>query len=497
MTSWYSIVPVVVLAISAITAQIIMLLPERARRARSITNLAAAGLKLAILLALAPFVFSGTHPGIGWELLPGLRIELRADPLSMMFALLGSTLWLLTTIYAIGYLRKDPNQRRFFAFFSLCVTATVGIAFSGNLLTFLIFYELLTLVTYPLVSHGGTPEALKAARAYLMYALSGGLLVLVGTVLLHAAAGTTDFQAGGNPTIAALADSRPELAILIAGVLLIGFGVKAALVPLHGWLPLAMVAPAPVSALLHAVAVVKAGAFGIVRTVGDVFGTDALASLGVLDVLLVWASITIIYGSLRALMQQDLKKRLAYSTVSQVSYITLGMAMVASTATVGGIVHLFHQGITKITLFFCAGLFAQRLAAKSVESLTGIGRRMPWTSAAFTIGAFGMIGLPPLAGFVSKWTLGVGALESDRAWVVAVLVASAALNCGYFLPIVYRMWWPPAEHRAAQRAIPIALGMLRTPTVIVALLSIAAGVLAFMAFSPLGMAEQIIRWGPR
>lgn len=208
-----------------------------------------------------------------------------------------------------------------------------------------------------------------------------------------------------------------------------------------------------------------------------------------------WAAATILYASARALMQEDLKRRLAYSTVSQVSYITLGLAMSSATATVGGVVHLFHQGITKIVLFFGAGLFAERLGARTVHAVTGLGRRMPWTSAAFTVAAFGMIGLPPLAGFVSKWTLAQGGLEADRGWVVAVLVASAALNCAYFLPIVVRLWWPRSGFDDDRVAQPIAVGMQVVPTVAVAVLSVAAGVFAGLAVSPLGWAELITMRG--
>lgn len=483
--------PVIVLLVSALAAVWIMLLPEEATRIRNGVGVGAAALKLVLLLALIPWVLEGDYPAMGWEMLPGIRLELRVDSLSILFALLSGILWLATTIYAIGYLRNSTNQRRFFAFFSLCVTATVGIAFAGNLVTFVVFYEMLTLVTYPLVSHYGTPESLKAARAYLFYALTGGLSVLTGTVLLQNLAGSTTFETGGTEAVQHYAAEHPGMALVILGLLVAGFGVKAALVPLHGWLPLAMVAPAPVSALLHAVAVVKAGAFGLVRTVTDLFGVEVVHGLGALDPLLVWASVTILYGSVRALSQQDLKRRLAFSTVSQVSYITLGLAMFAPLATVGGVVHLFHQGITKIILFFCAGLFAERLGAKTISSLTGLGSRMPWTSAAFTVGAFGMIGLPPLAGFISKWTLAQGALQADRDWVVLVLVLSALLNCLYFLPIVLRLWWPPRGWEPTGELQPLALRTMLLPTVAVAVLSVAAGAFAGLPLSPLGWAELI------
>jgi multicomponent Na+:H+ antiporter subunit D len=243
-------------------------------------------------------------------------------------------LWLLTTVYAIGYLEGSPHRSRFFGFFSLCVTATMGIALAGNLLTFFVFYEMLTVVTYPLVVHRGTVGSLKAGRTYLIYTLFGGVVFLLGAVWLHSLVGAADFVVGGS-VAHLLATHRTDLVIVFA-LLITGLGVKAALVPLHGWLPEAMVAPAPVSALLHAVAVVKAGAFGIVRVVYDVFGVETAAALGVLGPLAVVAAVTVLYGSVRALTQDDLKRRLAYSTVSQLSYITLGVAILGPLATTGG-----------------------------------------------------------------------------------------------------------------------------------------------------------------
>lgn len=491
MTVPFVFAPVIVLAVSTLTAVGIFLLPEEAERARTRLNLVAAAVKFALVVALVPLVFDRTYPAVGWEMLPGVRLELRIDTFSVLFALLSSMLWLATTLYAVGYLSGGRQQRRFFGFFSLCVTATVGIAFSGNLVTFVVFYELLTLVTYPLVAHSGTPAALKAARTYLGYALTGGLLVLVGTVALHTFAGASDFTAGGNPIVAAFAATQPVVATVVFWVLVTGLGVKAALVPLHGWLPTAMVAPAPVSALLHAVAVVKAGAFGLVRVVDDVFGVAVARDLGVLDPLLIWAAITILYGSFRALTQTDLKKRLAFSTVSQVSYITLGLAMFGVVATTGGVVHLFHQGITKITLFFCAGLYAERLGVKTVDALAGMGRRMPWTSVAFTVGAFGMIGLPPLAGFISKWTLAQGALAADRSWVVGVLVLSATLNCAYFLPLVYRIWAPRRHTSTDSPPRTRPLHLMLWPAVGTAVLAVWAGLFAGMPFAPLDFAGLI------
>jgi len=271
-------------------------------------------------------------------------------------------------------------------------------------------------------------------------------------------------------------------------------GVKAALVPLHSWLPRAMVAPAPVSALLHAVAVVKAGAFGIVLIVYDVFGVEQAAELGVTGPLAAVAAVTIIYGSLRALFQDDLKRRLAFSTVSQVSYIVLGVAIVGPLASVGGIVHLVHQGLMKITLFFCAGNLAETLGIHKVSEMRGVGRRMPWTMAAFTIGALGMIGVPPLAGFITKWYLSLGALEAGVHWPLYVLMGSSLLNAAYFLPILHAAWFvepdPATAHAAAAdgHAAPTRMHagwLLLLPPLTTAALSVLIGLFASLPFSPL------------
>ena len=500
-------IPVVMILLSLGAAMLIFPLPESATRLRPAVNLTAAALKVLLTLALFPVVLGGAlRPEVSLPFLPGVPLVLRVDQLSVLFAALSSILWLVTTVYAIGYLRGSRHQSRFFGFFSLCVTATVGISFSGNLITFLVFFEMLTLVTYPLVAHTGTPEALRAARVYLRYALGGGLAVLLGVVWLYAYVGRVDFAEGGSAGVATLAAERPGVATLIFGLLIVGLGVKSALVPLHGWLPNAMVAPAPVSALLHAVAVVKAGVFGIVRVVDDVYGIDVAADLGVLTPLLVWACVTILYGSLRALQQQDLKARLAYSTVSQVSYVTLGLTVATVVGTTGGMVHLVHQGLMKITLFFAAGLFKETVGVSRIDQMDGLGRRMPWTSAAFTVGAAGMIGLPPTAGFVTKWFLGAGAVQSAHPWVLGVLLTSSLLNALYFLPVVYRMWFrascaqaraedaAAAPHSPADddgvRAVPEPAAML-VPVLITAGFSVAVAVLAAVPYAPLDLAGRI------
>jgi multicomponent Na+:H+ antiporter subunit D len=365
------------------------------------------------------------------------------------------------------------------------------VALAGNLVTFVVFFEALTLATYPLVVHNGDEKTLRAGRSYLIYTLSGGAALLMGALLLHALQGTSDFVVGG---LLAQAERRPADGALIAvfAALIVGVGVKAAIAPLHGWLPTAMVAPAPVSALLHAVAVVKVGAFGVVRIVYDVFGVSLAQDLGVLPWLAAAATFTILYGSVRALWQDDLKRRLAYSTVSQVSYITLGAALAHPAAAVGAIMHLIHQGVMKITLFFCAGAFAEGAGVKTVSAMDGLGRRMPWTSAAFTIGALGMIGVPPTAGFATKWWLAEGGLAAGDGWVVAVLLASSALNAGYFLPIIGRIWF--GESPAPTRADPPArwrLALMSGAPVLTAGMTLAAALLATSVFSPLGWAEAL------
>ncbi len=486
--------PLLVLASSLLPGLIIFGLAEQRVVLRTVLNLAGALLKIVLVVVMFWGVYHGQQYEVRLALLPQLDLVLRADALSLLFVSLSSVLWLLTTVYAIGYLEGSPHRSRFFGFFSLCVTATVGLALAGNLITFLLFYELLTLVTYPLIMHRGTEASRRAGKIYLRYTMAGGALLLVGTVWLYTLTGTLEFTSQGFLSEMAV-QHHPALVIIFI-LLIAGFGVKAALVPLHGWLAEAMVAPAPVSALLHAVAVVKAGAFGIMRVVYDVFGIDFAVLLGVTGPLVVLAAITIIYGSLRALFQDDLKRRLAFSTVSQVAYITLGVAIAGPIAALGGIVHLIHQGLMKITLFFCAGNLAETLGIHKVSEMNGVGRRMPWTMTAFTIGAFGMIGAPPVAGFISKWYLGMGAMAMDQNWLILVLAGSSLLNAAYFLPILHAAWfreppesWPEERHFGHKETA----WALLLPPLVTALLALLVGVLALAPFSPLAWVQFVVQ----
>ncbi|MFO7606054.1 MAG: proton-conducting transporter membrane subunit [Desulfurivibrionaceae bacterium] len=500
MMVWQNWLLVAILLSSMVPGLIIFTLAESNRGWRTALNILGATVKMILVLVMIVGIYQGQSFEIHLRLLPDIELVLRADPLSALFVALSSLLWLLTTIYAIAYLEDSPNRSHFFGYFSLCVTVTIGIALAGNLLTFLFFFEMLTLTTYPLVIHRGTPEAMAAGRVYLLYTMSGGLLLFFGVAWLHALAGQIDFSRQGV-LVPLLAGHRLSL-ILIFGVLIAGVGVKGALVPLHGWLPRAMVAPAPVSALLHAVAVVKAGAFGIMRIVLDVYGLPLSGELGLLMPLLLLAAITIIYGSLLALRQDNLKRRLAYSTVSQVSYIALGISIGNPLAIMGGMVHLVHQGIMKITLFFCAGNIAETLKIHDISGMNGVGRRMPLTMGAFTLAAMGMIGLPPMAGFVSKWYLGLGAIDQGMEWLIAVLVISTLLNAAYFLPIIHRAWfkepaqpWPAASGPTGFRECH---WMLVMPPVFTALLSLLVGLLANSGLSPLAWVRFIVftRYGP-
>lgn len=495
--SFNEYLPLLVIASSLLPGLIIFVLPEERVLLRSLLNLLGAVTKLVLIGLLLAGVVAGEEFGLRYTLAPGMELVFKADPLALLFVSLSAGLWLFTTLYAIGYLEHAPNRSRFFGFFSLCVTATMGIAMAGNLLTFFIFYELLTLATFPLIVHRGTPQAMRGGTIYLAYTLFGGALLLIGIVWLNQLTGQIDFAQGGVlSTMEGLPGTQLKLIFLL---LIAGVGVKAAMVPLHGWLPRAMVAPAPVSALLHAVAVVKAGAFGVVRIVYEIYGIEYAQSLGLLLPLAVAAAITILWGSLRALFQGELKKRLAFSTVSQVSYILLGVGIFGMAGTVGGLVHLVHQGIMKITLFFCAGNYAETLGIHEIHEMDGAGRRMPLTSLAFSIGALGMMGAPLTAGAISKAWLKTGAEAADMHWAVWVLTVSSLLNMAYFLPILYRLWLKPLPVSWPHEEIP-ARGrretnwLLLLPPLVTAGATVAAYLFSEAGFSPLAFARMIMEY---
>jgi len=375
------------------------------------------------------------------EPFPGLTIAFRLEPLGVLFAALASGLWIINSIYSIGYMRgnNEGHQTRYYIAFAVAIGATMGIAFAGNLLTLLIFYEVLTLSTYPLVAHKGDEKAVTGARTYIaiLIATSIGLL-LPAIVWTWMAADTMDFTDGG---ILAGQIGGTAAAILLA-LYVFGTG-KAAVMPVHRWLPAAMVAPTPVSALLHAVAVVKAGVFVITKLVVYVFGFDFLASIPAAGWLVYVAGLTIVAASVVALRQDNLKRRLAYSTVSQLSYVVMAAALYTPLAIAAAMLHIVAHAFGKITLFFAAGSIHTAAHKTEVSQLNGIGRRMPWTMGAFAVASLAMIGLPLSGGFISKWFLIQGALEAQSAFALVVIALSTALNAGYFLPIVLRAFFRP------------------------------------------------------
>ncbi|RKT43350.1 proton-conducting transporter membrane subunit [Thiocapsa rosea] len=435
---------------------------------REAVTLVTAGLLLLVVLGLLPAVLGGARPEwVFRELLPGIAIAFKVEPLGMLFALVASILWPINSLYSIGYMRsnQEQHQTRFYVCFAVALAATMGIAFSANLVTLFIFYEVLTLSTYPLVTHKGNQAARDAGRVYLGLLLGSSIgLLLPAIIWTWWLAGTTDFLPGGI-----LADhlEGPLLGLLL---LLFMFGIgKAALMPMHRWLPAAMVAPTPVSALLHAVAVVKAGVFTVVKVIVYIFGIETLQGVPRGEWLLYLAAFTIIVASIIALRQDNLKKRLAYSTVSQLSYVILGAAILAPLSVMGAALHIAAHAFGKITLFFAAGAIYTAAHKTEISQLRGIGWRMPWTMGAFTIGTLSMIGVPPAAGFLSKWYMLIGAFQTEQLLAVAVIVLSTLLNAAYFLPIVYSAFSRPevddtASHGEAPRPIVIALTTTATLT---------------------------------
>ena len=386
------------------------------------------------------------------EVVPGVFLELKVEPLGMLFALIAGSLWILNSLYSLGYMRgnQEHHQTRFYVCFALAISSVMGLAFAGNLFTLFVFYEMLTLTTYPLVAHKGTPEALRSARTYLGILVTTSVcFLLAGIIATYAYTGELAFKQGGvfTKALASGAISVPVLGTLFV-LYMYGIG-KAALMPMHRWLPAAMVAPTPVSALLHAVAVVKAGVFTVVKVIVYTFGPLTLLSADVGHWLIYVAGATILIASFIALFQDNLKRRLAYSTISQLSYIIMAAALLSPLSIMAAALHIAAHALGKITLFFAAGSIYTAAHKTEISQLDGIGRRMPFTMACFTIGTLSMIGLPPTAGFVSKWYLLGAAWQTESTFVVAVIILSTLLNAGYFLPIVYRAWFraPPVARR--------------------------------------------------
>jgi multicomponent Na+:H+ antiporter subunit D len=412
---------------------------------------------------LLPTLLAGARPEfVLTEILPGIEIAFSVEPLGMLFAALASGLWLVNSLYSVGYMRanKESNQTRYYTLFAISLMATMGIAFAGNLFTLFLFYEILTLATYPLVSHKGDADTVRSARTYLGILLATSIgLFLPAIIWTYAVAGTGDFTPGG---VLAGADADGFWVLVLLGLFVFGIG-KAAVMPVHRWLPAAMVAPTPVSALLHAVAVVKAGVFAVVKVIVYIFGVDYLFELPG-SIWLTWvAAITIILASLIALRQTNLKRLLAYSTVSQLSYVVMAAAVLKPLAEIGAAVHMAAHALGKITLFFAAGALYTAAKITETRELAGIGRKMPWTMAAFTIGALSMIGVPPTGGFVSKWYILAGAFQAESYAAILTVILSTVLNAAYFLPLVYMAWFQEADRSEVREApLPMVIALTFT-----------------------------------
>ena len=479
------------LVIPLLGAILIVVCHARPNLREAVTLVTAGGL-FAVVASMASEVLAGARPEIVLlPLLPAVPLKLTVEPLGLLFGLVASGLWIVTSVYSIGYMRagNEPRQTRYYACFAVALASAMGVAFAGNMLTLFIFYEALTLSTYPLVIHRQDPEAVRAGRTYLGILLSTSIgLQLVAIIWTWQIAGTLDFTVGG------ILDGKADGVLVPILLALYVFGIgKAAVMPVHRWLPAAMVAPAPVSALLHAVAVVKAGVFTVVKVIVYIFGTDFLAGSAGTDWLLYVAGTTILVASVIALRSDNLKRRLAYSTVSQLSYVVMAAAILTPVSIVGAALHIAAHAFGKITLFFAAGSIYAAAGKTLVSELAGIGRRMPWTMGAFAVAAISMIGVPPTVGFVSKWYILWGALDSGHIFAVAVIVLSTLLNAAYFLPIIYSAFFSePAEAHGN----PVAGdGHGEAPFMIVAALVATAAatvILFFLPNLPLALAERLV-----
>lgn len=491
MAASESITPVLAILVSLGAALVILALHQRPNL-RDATSVIAAVIKFLLVISMAPMVLRGELIEYNlFTVLPGIDFAFRVDPLGMVFATTSSLLWILAALYSIGYMRSlnEHAQTRFYACFAVSLSAAVGGAFAANLFTLIIFYEVLSLITYPLVYHHEDEAAWEGSKKYIVYLMGASkTFLLIAVALTYFLAGSLDFAHGG---LLKEVSSSPLILTLLYFCYLFGFA-KAAIMPFHAWLPAAMVAPTPVSGLLHAVAVVKMGVFCVLRVIFHVFGVQLMGDLGLGIATAYLASFTIITASLYALTRDDLKARLAYSTVSQLSYIVLGAALLSPGTMVGGIMHIAGHAFSKITLFFCAGSIFCACRRRKISELGGIGHRLPWTMTAFFIASLSMIGIPPVGGFISKWYLIVGAIEAQQLAFVLVLLISSLLNAAYFLPISYAAFFDKeAPPSGAAPAAPIREIPLMAATVMAtALLSLLLGLYPDYFLS---LAQEVIK----
>jgi multicomponent Na+:H+ antiporter subunit D len=429
-----------IIVLVPLVASLFIVFSKRSQNVREFWTFAAAITTFGLIYSMKDWILEGNHYIFQIkEILPNLSLFFKVDAFGMLFAFVAASLWIVTSIYSMGYMRplKEHAQPRFFMCFALAISATMGVAFAGNLLTLYLFYELLSLSTYPLVTHHQDQDGRVGGRKYLTYLLSTSIgFVLPAMIITYAMTGTLTFDSAGL-----FADGTAHSTLLVLLLLFLFGFAKAGIMPFHGWLPGAMVAPTPVSALLHAVAVVKVGVFCVLRVITGVFGIDLLSSTNLSTVICVIAGFTVITSSLIALSQDNLKRRLAFSTIGQLSYIILGAGVATKLAVTGSMLHIAMHAFGKITLFFCAGAIYVATGKKYISEMVGIGKKMPFTMFAFFIGSMSIIGLPLTGGILSKWYMALGSLEGDKFWVMVIYLVSSLLNAAYFLPIVYRAFF--------------------------------------------------------
>jgi multicomponent Na+:H+ antiporter subunit D len=477
MESSSSLAPLLAILVALAGAVLILATGERRRNLREFWSVSAGVLQFALVASMIGDVRAGRVLELTlFHLLPGIELAFRVDAFGLLFALGASLLWIAASFYSVGYMRtlEEHAQTRYFTCFALALSATMGAAFAANLFTLFLFYEALTLATYPLVAHKETAEAKAGARRYVIYLLGAAKLMLIPAIVLtYNVAGTLDFRPGGIFPDSAIVEHAGLLYVVFA-LFLFGFA-KNAVMPLHSWLPAAMVAPTPVSALLHAVAVVKTGVFATLRVVLFTFGPATMGDVGADRLALVFTSVTIVVASFLALQKDNLKARLAFSTVSQLSYIVLGAALLAPDGITGGIAHITNHAVSKITLFFCAGSIYVSAHKTEVSQLSGLARKMPWTMAAFALASASLVGIPPLSGFVSKWYLALGSLERGNPWVLAVLLLSSLLTAAYLGPILYKAYFEDEPEDDGHHEIR-EVSWIVVPLAATALLSLILGI---------------------
>ena len=460
---------------------------------RDAAVLGGAALLFAAAASLVPEVAAGARPvAFLVEILPGLALALRVEPLGLAFALIASFLWFVTTLFAIGYLRahRDEHQTRFHFFFALSISATMGAAFAANLLTLYAFYEALTLLTVPLVMHYGGEEARRAGRTYVAYLLGTSLtMLLLALGWTYALTGTLEFVGGG--VFGGAEGASPAVLGVLYALFVLGTG-KAALMPFHRWLPAAMVAPTPVSALLHAVAVVKLGVFTILKVTVYTFGVGTLAGIAPATFLQFVAAATLLLAAVAAMREDNLKRRLAYSTISQLAYIVLAAVIANRLGILAGGMHIVAHAFAKITLFFCAGVVLISLHIRNVSELRGVGRIMPVTMTAWLVASFAVVGLPLTGGFWSKWTLALGAIDAGAPWLAAVVLLGSLLALGYLVPPAIRAFYAPVQGAAPPpRVGPEAPWQCLAALVVTAALSVLLFFFADPVFAFLGSMDGL------